>query len=122
MCPEDCEEVNAGKWPAEYYSVANTKEELAALIEEMQWGFAISADVSDGCGFEFGRTSDGRFVFLSDEFLDDDETVENPDFHETIYSSALEGVEKFKINGKSLIDAMRGVRFFQYDIPLVVVA
>ena len=33
MCLEDCREVNAGKWPAEWYSVANTEEELAALIE-----------------------------------------------------------------------------------------
>ena len=122
MCLEDCREVNAGKWPAEWYSVANTEEELAALIENMQWGFAIAADVSDGCGFEFGRTYDGRFVFMSDEFLDDDETVENPDFHQIAYSTAIEGVEKFKINGKPLIEVMRGVRFFQYDIPLVIAA
>ena len=60
--------------------------------------------------------------FSTDEFLDDDETNENPDFHEKRYKTAEEGVSDFKINGKPLLEAVRGVRFFEYDMPLVVAA
>ena len=120
MSPEDCKEINEGKWPAEWYSVANTEKELVALIKNLRWGRPISADVPAGSGFMFGEVASGGVFFSTDDFLDDDEMIENPDSHENRYKTVEDGVRDFKINGKPLIDVVRGARFFQSDIPFVI--
>ena len=116
---EDIEEVNNGKWPAEYYHTANTEKELAELINSIQWGWLIDVDDKTGQGFSFGIPEVGKVAFSSgSEFLDEDEEIENPDFQVRQFSSALEGVRSFKIKGKPLIEVVRGCRFFQSDMPM----
>ena len=109
--------VENGEMPDDYYRVANDERELAAIIVEFQDGFTIRKDARLGFGFHFGITVGGKLYFATDEFLDDDEERDNPDFHEGRYDMAIDGVRDFKINGKPLIDVVRGCRIAQSDAP-----
>ena len=109
--------VENGEMPDDYYRVAHDERELAAIIEDWKDGFTIRKDARLGYGFHFGQTVGGRYVFMSDEFLDADEERDNPDFHEGRYDMAIDGVRDFKINGKPLIDVVRGCRIAQSDAP-----
>ena len=81
-----------GEMPDDWYRVASDENELAAIIVDLQDGGTIRKDARLGFGFHFGLTVGGRWYFATDEFLDDDEKRENPDFHESRYASAAEGV------------------------------
>ena len=114
---ETAMKVENGEMPDDYYRVANNENELAAIIVDLQDGGTIRKDARLGFGFHFGMTVGGKLYFATDEFLDDDEERENPDFHEARYSSAAEGVRDFKIQGHSLMYAVRGRRIAQSDAP-----
>lgn len=109
--------VENGEMPDDYYRVAHDERELAAIIEEWHDGGTIRKDARRGFGFHFGKTVGGRYVFMSDEFLDADEERDNPDFHECRYDTAIEGVRAFEVNGKPLIEVVRGCRIAQSDAP-----
>lgn len=106
-----------GEMPDDWYRVASDENELAAIIVDLQDGGTIRKDARLGFGFHFGLTVGGRWYFATDEFLDDDEKRENPDFHESRYASAAEGVRDFKIQGHPLMYAVRGRRIAQSDAP-----
>lgn len=112
---EFIQKYNNGEMPEDHYSVANSEAELVALIERMEDGSTIAKDAPKGDGFHFGRTEKGRFFFETDEFLDENEEKENPAYHSATYDTAKDGVEDFKINGKNLIDAVKGCRFYAWD-------
>ena len=105
--------------PNNCYSIANNKEELVALIEELGDARTITKDLLYGEGFHFGKTSNGCFFFETDEFLDSEEEKENPDYHFAKFDTAEEGVGKFKINGKDLLGVVKGCRFFVNDCPMI---
>ena len=108
-----------GEMPDSYYSVANSKAELIALIEQLEDAVTITKDTPIGERFHFGKTVEGRFFFETDEFLDEDGEKENPNYHSARYDSAKEGVENFKLNGKDLVDAVKGCRFLANDCPVI---
>lgn len=118
---ETAMKVENGEMPDDWYRIAHDEAELAAIIEEWQHGGGtIAKDAKAGYGFCFGRTESGKWYFATDEFIDDDEERGNPDFHEGRYDTALDGVRDFKVNGKPLIEAVRGCRIaFSGDIPIV---
>ena len=107
-----------GEMPAECYRVPNTEDELVKIIEELQSGMTISADTPHGSGFGFGRTASGRWAFLTDEYLDADETNPNPDFRQSNFDTVADGVRQFTINGKGLFEAVKGCRFMLNDFPI----
>ena len=109
--------VENGEMPDDYYRVAHDERELVAIIEEWHDGGTILKDARRGYGFYFGKTVGGRYVFMSDEFLDADEECKNPDFHEGRYDTAIDGVRAFEVNGKPLIEVVRGCRIAQSDAP-----
>ena len=109
--------VQNGEMPAEYYRTPNTPEELVQIIEGFASGGTIRADRPHGSGFAFGRTSGGRWAFVTDEFLDDDETKRNPDFHQGVFDTVREGVRRFTINGRGLFECGKGCRMAACDAP-----
>ena len=106
-----------GEMSNDCYRIAHDDRGLAAIIEELRDGHTILKDARRGCGFCFGQTAGGRWYFATDEFLDADEERENPDFHEGRYDAAIEGVRDFKVNGKPLIEVVRGCRMMRNDAP-----
>ncbi len=113
--------VENGEMPEDYYRIAHDERELAAIIEDWHGGGTIAKDTKAGYGFYFGQTESGKWFFATEEFLDDDEEQDNPDYHEGRYETAIEGVRDFKINGKLLIEAVRGCRIAQNDgdVPII---
>lgn len=113
--------VENGEMPDDWYRIAHDERELAAIIEEWCGGGTIAKDTKAGYGFHFGQTVGGKWYFATDEFLDDDEECENPDFHECRYDTAIEGVRAFEVNGKPLIEVVRGCRIAQNDgdVPII---
>ena len=114
---ETAMKVENGEMPDNYYRVANDERELAAIIEEWHDGGTIRKDTPRGYGFYFGQTVSGKWHFATDDFLDADEEQDNPDFHEGRYDTAIEGVCAFEVNGKPLIEVVRGCRLHQCDAP-----
>lgn len=114
---ETAMKVENGEMPDDWYRVARDERDLAAIIEELADGSVIRKDAKAGHGFHFGQTASGKWLFSTDEFLDDDEARENPDFHEARYEKAIDGVRGFKVNGKPLIETVRGRRIAQSDAP-----
>jgi len=108
-----------GEMPADCYMIAGTERALVALIERMQFGCTIRKDTPPGHGFAFGRTDGGAWAFLSDEFLDADETRRNPDFRQCNFDTVADGVRAFAINGRGLFECVKGCRFMQMDAPTV---
>ena len=109
--------VENGEMPENWYRTAHDERELAAIIEEWRGGGTILKDTPHGHGFTFGQTIGGKWFFATDEFLDDDEEQDNPDYHEGRYETAIEGVRDFKVNGRPLIAVVRGCRISQNDAP-----
>lgn len=112
-----------GELDPKSYSVVNTVEELIDLIDTIWDGFLIRKDAPCGSGFGFTLTEKGPgygYRFHSDRFLSTEDKKlgkENPDYHSVYYKTAAEGVAHFKINGKPLIEAVKGRRFFANDVP-----
>ena len=97
-----------------FFYTVKTAAGLTAFINRTCEGGTYWEDAPPGCGFWFGRTASGRFVFFADEHLDDAGTP-NPDYHMKQYDTAAKGVRDFKINGKPLFDALCGRRLWQSD-------
>lgn len=107
---------NSGMYQEEdFFYTVKTAAGLAAFINRTSEGGTYREDAPPGCGFWFGRTTFGRFVFFSDKHLDDAGETPNPDCHVKQYDTAAEGVRDFKINGKPLFDTLRGCRLWQSD-------
>lgn len=116
---ETAQKVERGEMPDDWYRIAHDERELVSIIIELSDGGTIGKDAPFGSGFHFGLTVGGKFYFATDEFLDDACERDNPDFHEARYESATTGVRDFKINGKTLIEAVSGRRIAQSDAPNV---
>lgn len=113
---ETAQKVEKGEMPSDFYRVAHNERELVSLLEKSRSCHTISEDTKPGRGLAFFR-NEGNAFFWTDEFLDDDGGVQNPDFHVEEFSSVADGVRNFKINGKSVVDAVCGARFAENDIP-----
>ena len=101
-----------GEMPDDCYSVANSKAELVALIEQLGDACTITKDSPGGESFHFGMTSKGGFFFESGD-------EESPEYHSARFDTAEEGVEKFKFNGNDLFAVVKGRRFLGSDCPLL---
>ena len=124
MIPELAEKIGRGEMPKDYYRVANTKAELVAIIKDNlnMGGFVISADCTKNFQFCFGMPVDGKgkVACANDEFLDDDETKENPSYRRMTFDSAEDAVEGFEVGGVSVWPWAKGRRFAFPDIPIPV--
>ena len=103
---------NNGEMPVDCYSIANSKNELIALIEELGDARTITKDTPVDESFHFGITLKGGFFFESGD-------EESPGYHSAKFDTAEEGVEKFKIKGNDLFTVVKGRRFFGNDCPLL---
>ena len=114
-------EIDEGRAPANCYAVANTPDELAEAIERMTCGgWTITADTPRGHGFAFGQTVSGRIALMTNEFLDEDETRQNPDYRFETFADSREAVCLFRINGKPVFDCVKGCRIATIeDIPMI---
>ena len=124
MIPELAEKIDRGEMPKDYYRVANTKEDLVAIIRDYLTvgGHVISADCTKDFQFAFGLPVDGKgnVACANDEFLDDDETEANPAYRRMTFDSAEDAVEGFEVGGTSVWPWAKGRRFAFPDIPMPV--
>lgn len=102
---ELAEKRDRGEMPESWYHRATTEKELAALIELLGCGFVIGADSQ--CGFRFARREGGGYEF----------GVNAPDRHCNFYATAADGVVKFKVGGRPLIESVAGRRIAFDDCP-----
>lgn len=108
-----------GEMPDECYTVPDTEAALVAAIGAIGSGHTIRRDTPHGSGFAFGRTDGGRWAFLTDEFLDADETERNPDFRQCNFDTVADGVRQFTINGRGLFECVKGCRICKDDVPQI---
>jgi len=113
----NCEMAHAiihGEMPPDFYRVPSTVDTLVETIETINDGGTV-VDAANGECVTFGRTVGGKWVFVTAEFLDDDERTRNPDFHICHFDTVREGVERFTINGTRLLQWGIGRKFWASD-------
>lgn len=115
MDPETARKLDCGEMPDDWYSVANTEDELLSIIEELGSGYAIHGDLPFGSSFGFIVDGDD-VVFFSDEFMDADEKTDNPDFQIRRFHSIADGVGSFRVNGRPVSEIGLGCRIVKYDL------
>lgn len=114
---ETAQKVENGEMPDDWYFSAETEQDLVACLQECLSCHTISKDADQGNRLYFFNHAGDAF-FWTDEFLDEDCEIPNPDYHVEKFVSISDGVRRFKVNGKSVMDVVGGSRFTQDDIPM----